>query len=111
MVVLSFEKAEQKKNWDKIVLLCNEGGTIEGKVRSKVKGGLTVNIGVEAFLPSSQIDVIPPRNLDDYVGKTFKFKVVKINQERKNIVLSRRELIEFERDDRRRALLGEMKAS
>ena len=109
MVVLSFEKAEQKKNWDKIVLLCNEGGTIEGKVRSKVKGGLTVNIGVEAFLPSSQIDVIPPRNLDDYVGKTFKFKVVKINQERKNIVLSRRELIEFERDDRRRALLGEMK--
>lgn len=109
MVVLSYEKAEQKKNWDRIVLLCNEGGTIDGLVRSKVKGGLTVNIGVEAFLPASQIDVIPPRNLDEYVGKTFKFKVVKINQERKNIVLSRRELIESERDDRRRALIGEMK--
>ena len=109
MVVLSYEKAEQKKNWDRIVLLCNEGGTIDGVVRSKVKGGLTVNIGVEAFLPASQIDVIPPRNLDEYVGKTYKFKVVKINQERKNIVLSRRELIESERDDRRRALLGEMK--
>ena len=109
MVVLSYEKAEQKKNWDRIVSLCNEGGTIEGKVRGKVKGGLTVNIGVEAFLPASQIDVIPPRNLDDYLGKTFKFKVVKINQERKNIVLSRRELIELERTEHRRALIGEMK--
>jgi small subunit ribosomal protein S1 len=109
MVVLSHEKAEQKKNWDHIVTVCQEGGTIEGRVRSKVKGGLTVHIGVEAFLPASQIDVIPPRNLDDYVGKTFKFKVVKINQERRNIVLSRRELIESERDDRRRALLGEMR--
>ena len=108
MVVLSHDKAEQKKNWDRIVSICSEGGTIEGKVRAKVKGGLTVNIGVEAFLPASQIDVIPPRNLDEYVGKTFKFKVVKINQERKNIVLSRRELIEQEREDKRRKLLAEM---
>jgi len=109
MVVLSHEKAEQKKNWDRICSACSEGGTIEGKVRAKVKGGLTVNIGVEAFLPASQIDVIPPRNLDDYVGKTFKFKVVKINQDRKNIVLSRRELIEHERDEKRRTLLSDMK--
>lgn len=109
LVVLSHEKAEQKKNWDHIVTVCQEGGTIEGRVRGKVKGGLTVHIGVEAFLPASQIDVIPPRNLDDYIGKTFKFKVVKINQERRNIVLSRRELIEFERDDKRRSLLGGMK--
>jgi small subunit ribosomal protein S1 len=108
MVVLSRDKAEQKKNWDHIVTVCQEGGTIEGKVRGKVKGGLTVNIGVEAFLPASQIDVIPPRNLDDYLGKTFKFKVVKINQERKNIVLSRRELIEQEREDKRKALLSSM---
>ncbi|MCG3149696.1 MAG: 30S ribosomal protein S1 [Verrucomicrobiae bacterium] len=109
LVVLSHEKAEQKKNWDHIVTVCQEGGTIEGRVRGKVKGGLTVHIGVEAFLPASQIDVIPPRNLDDYVGKTFKFKVVKINQERRNIVLSRRELIEYERDEKRRGLLGGMK--
>ena len=109
MVVLSHEKAEQKKNWDRICSACSEGATIEGKVRAKVKGGLTVNIGVEAFLPASQIDVLPPRNLDDYVGKTFKFKVVKINQDRKNIVLSRRELIESERDDKRRSLLTDMK--
>ena len=108
MVVLSHEKAEQKKNWDRIVSICSEGGTIEGKVRAKVKGGLTVNIGVEAFLPASQIDVIPPRNLDEYIGKTFKFKVVKINQERRNIVLSRRELIEQERDEKRRQLLAGM---
>jgi small subunit ribosomal protein S1 len=108
MVVLSRDKAEQKKNWDYIVSVCQEGGIIEGKVRGKVKGGLTVNIGVEAFLPASQIDIMPPRNLDDYIGKTFNFKVVKINQERKNIVLSRRELIEQEREDKRKALLTNM---
>jgi small subunit ribosomal protein S1 len=97
MVVLSREKAEFKKNWDKILTICNEGGTITGKVKSVVKGGLLVNIGVEAFLPASQIDIIPPRNLQAYVGNTYDFKVVKINQERQNIVLSRRELIEQER--------------
>ncbi len=108
MVVLSFARAEQKKNWDRIVSICTEGGTIEGKVRGKVKGGLMVNIGVDAFLPASQIDVIPPRNLDEFLGKTYKFKVVKINQERHNIVLSRRELIEQEREDKRRNLLTGM---
>ena len=108
MVVLSYARAEQKKNWDRIVSICTEGGTIEGKVRSKVKGGLMVNIGVDAFLPASQIDVIPPRNLDDLLGKTFRFKVVKINQERHNIVLSRRELIEQEREDKRHTLLTGM---
>jgi small subunit ribosomal protein S1 len=109
MVVLSKDKAEQKKNWDRILGICSEGGTVEGKVKAKVKGGLIVNIGVDAFLPGSQIDVMSPRNLDDYVGKTFKFKVVKINAERKNIVLSRRELIEQEREDKRRNLLSDMK--
>jgi small subunit ribosomal protein S1 len=108
MVVLSHQKALQKKNWDHIVQICTEGGTIEGKVRCKVKGGLMVNIGVDAFLPASQIDIVPPRNLDDYVGKTFKFKIVKINSERRNIVLSRRELIEQEREEKRRALLSSM---
>jgi small subunit ribosomal protein S1 len=108
MVVLSREKAEFKKNWDKILTICNEGGTISGKVKSVVKGGLLVNIGVEAFLPASQIDVMPPRNLQGYVGNTYDFKVVKINQERQNIVLSRRELIEQERAERRAKLLSEM---
>ena len=108
MVVLSKEKAEFKQNWDKILTICNEGGTITGKVKAIVKGGLLVNIGVEAFLPASQIDVTTTKNLAGYVGNTYEFKVVKINQERQNIVLSRRELIEQERSDRRSKLLGEM---
>jgi small subunit ribosomal protein S1 len=108
MVVLSREKAEFKKNWDKILTICNEGGTITGKVKAIVKGGLLVNIGVEAFLPASQVDIIPPRNLQSYVGNVYDFKVVKINQERQNIVLSRRELIEQERNERRSKLLSEM---
>jgi small subunit ribosomal protein S1 len=108
MVVLSKEKAEFKKNWERILTICNEGGTIAGKVKAIVKGGLLVNIGVEAFLPASQIDVITPKNLAQYVGNTYDFKVVKINQERQNIVLSRRELIEQERNERREKLLTEM---
>src|SRR5213083_1524655 len=108
MVILSKEKAEFKKNWDKILTICNEGGTIVGKVKAVVKGGLLVNIGVEAFLPASQIDIVPPRNLQGYVNNTYDFKVVKINQERQNIVLSRRELIEQERAERRQKLLSEM---
>ena len=107
-VVLSKEKAEFKKNWDKILTICNEGGTITGKVKAVVKGGLLVNIGVEAFLPASQIDIIPPKILTTYVGNSYDFKVVKINQERQNIVLSRRELIEQERNERRTKLLTEM---
>ncbi|MBI2924381.1 MAG: 30S ribosomal protein S1 [Verrucomicrobia bacterium] len=108
MVVLSKEKAEFKQNWDKILTICNEGGTILGKVKAVVKGGLLVNIGVEAFLPASQIDIIPPKNLAQYVGNAYDFKVVKINQDRQNIVLSRRELIEQERTERRQKLLAEM---
>ena len=107
-VVLSKEKAEFKKNWEKILNICNEGGTVSGKVKSVVKGGLVVNIGVEAFLPASQVDVVPPKNLNIFVGNTYDFKVVKINQDRQNIVLSRRELIENERTERRSKLLSEM---
>src|SRR6202522_3307760 len=107
-VVLSHEKAEFKKNWDKILTICNEGGRIIGKVKSVVKGGLVVNVGVEAFLPASQIDVITPKNLASFVGNSYEFKVVKINQERQNIVLSRRELIEAERNEKRSKLLAEM---
>jgi len=108
MVILSKEKAEFKENWEKILTICNEGGTISGRVKAVVKGGLLVNIGVEAFLPASQIDVIPPKNLNTFVGNTYEYKVVKINRERQNIVLSRRELIEQERAERRSKLLEEM---
>src|SRR5437763_3845561 len=108
MVVLSKEKAEFIQNWDRILGICKEGGTVAGKVKAIVKGGLLVNIGVEAFLPASQIDIVPPKNLNTFVGNTYDFKVVKINQERQNIVLSRRELIEQERNERRSKLLSEM---
>ncbi|KRP37101.1 MAG: 30S ribosomal protein S1 [Opitutaceae bacterium BACL24 MAG-120322-bin51] len=107
--VVSFDKAEQKKNWEKIVENCVEGSIIQGRVRSKVKGGLIVSIGVDSFMPASQIDVQPPKNLDQYVGQTYDFKVIKINLERKNIVVSRRELIEEQRMDKRRALLDDVK--
>ncbi len=108
MVVLSKEKAEFKKNWERILTIAGEGATVTGKVKTAVKGGLVVNIGVEAFLPASQIDVIPPKNLQPFIGNTYEFKVVKINQDRQNVVLSRRELIEAERTARRAALLTDM---
>ncbi len=107
-VILSKEKAEFKKNWDRILLIAGEGTTVTGKVKSAIKGGLIVNIGVEAFLPASQIDIIPPKNLAPFIGNTYEFKVVKINVERQNVVLSRRELIEAERTTRRAALLTDM---
>ncbi len=108
VVILSHEKAEFKKNWERILSICNEGGRIVGKVKAVVKGGLIVNVGVEAFVPASQIDLQMPRNLQSYVGNSYEFKVVKLNPERQNIVLSRRELIEQERIERREALLSEM---
>ncbi len=105
---LSKEKAEFQQNWDRIRTICNEGGTVMGKVKGVVKGGLVVNIGVEAFVPASQVDVLPPKNLAAFVGNTYEFKVVKLNPERQNVVLSRRELVEAERTARRSALLTEM---
>src|ERR1700756_4144471 len=109
MVVLSKEKAAHKQNWDKIVKVFEGDGLIKGKVRGVVKGGLTVNIGVEAFLPGSQIDIVPPKDLQQFVGNTYDFKIVKINDERKNVVLSRRELIEQERSEKRQKFLEGVK--
>jgi small subunit ribosomal protein S1 len=103
--VISYDKAQQKRNWAVIVENCTEGSIVSGKIKSKTKGGLIVNIGVDAFLPGSQIDVQAPRNLDQYIGQTYDFKIVKINQERKNVVVSRRELIEEERQEKRQKVL------
>src|ERR1700726_2895739 len=109
MVVLSKEKAAHKQNWDKIVKVFEGDGLIKGKVKAVVKGGLTVNIGVEAFLPGSQIDIVPPKDLQQFVGNTYDFKIVKINDERKNVVLSRREIIEQERAEKRGRFLETVK--
>lgn len=108
MIVLSKEKAAHKQNWDKIAKVFHDGGLVKGKVKAVVKGGLMVNVGVEAFLPGSQIDIIPPKDLTEYVGKVYDFKIVKLNDERKNVVLSRREVIEAERSLERQKFLEEV---
>ena len=109
MVVLSKEKAAHRKNWEKIVGVYHDGGLVKGKVKSAVKGGLMVNVGVEAFLPGSQVDIIPPKDLNEYIGKIYEFKIVKVNDDRKNIVLSRREVIESERAEQRQQFLQSVK--
>ena len=109
MVVLSKEKAAYRQNWNKIASVFQEDGLIKGKVKSVVKGGLMVNIGVEAFLPASQIDIVPPKDLQQFVGNTYDFKIVKINDDRRNVVLSRRELIEQERSEKRQQFMDSVK--
>jgi len=96
-LLLSKSKADKIIYWEETVSACEEGKIVNGKVYKRVKGGLMVDVGMDAFLPGSQIDVKNPGNLDDYIGKTYDFKVIKINHERKNIVLSRRLLIEEEK--------------
>ena len=108
-VILSKEKAAYRQNWEKIVKVFQGDGLIKGKVKAVVKGGLTVNIGVEAFLPGSQIDIVPPKDLQQFVGNTYDFKIVKINDDRKNVVLSRRELIEAERAEKRQRFMDTIK--
>lgn len=108
-IVLSREKAERLRQWEYILQHCEEGSIVKGKVLRKVKGGLMVDIGMEAFLPGSQIDNKRIKNLDEYIDKTFEFKILKINIERKNVVVSRRELLEAERISRKAELLQTIK--
>jgi small subunit ribosomal protein S1 len=95
---LSKEKAAKIKVWDDISRIYSDDGMIEGKVIAKVKGGLAVDIGVQAFLPGSQVDLRPVRNLESLIGHTYPFKVLKYNKKRRNVVLSRRALLEKERE-------------
>lgn len=108
-IVLSKEKAEKQRQWEHIISNCKEGSIIKGRVIRKVKGGLMVDIGMEAFLPGSQIDNKRIKNLDDFIGKSYDFKILKINIERKNIVVSRRELLEEERMSKKTELLENIK--
>jgi small subunit ribosomal protein S1 len=105
-VVLSKEKAANVKVWEEIKRVYDADETIDGTIQSRVKGGFSVDIGVQAFLPGSQADLRPIRNLDDLVGKTFAFKVLKYNRKRSNIVLSRRVILEKEREEKRAATLA-----
>ncbi|HHO47089.1 MAG TPA: 30S ribosomal protein S1 [Desulfobacteraceae bacterium] len=94
---LSREKAIAIKVWDKIARIQEEDKTIEGRIESRVKGGMSVDIGVPAFLPYSQIDLRPVKDLDSLIGKTFEFKVLKFNRKRNNVVISRRAILEEQR--------------
>lgn len=100
-VILSKEKAAKIKVWEEIKKIYDEDGTVEGIITSRVKGGFSVDIGVAAFLPGSQADLRPIRNLDELVGKSFTFKVLKYNRKRSNIVLSRRVILEQARENAR----------
>jgi len=97
-IVLSKEKAAKIKVWDEISKIYKDDGVIEGRIVSKVKGGLSVDIGVQAFLPGSQVDLRPVRNLDSLIGQQSQFKILKYNKKRRNVVLSRRVLLEKERE-------------
>ncbi len=110
-IVLSREKAERLRQWEFILQHCKEGSIVRGKVIRKVKGGLMVDIGVEAFLPGSQIDNKRIKNLDEYLDKIYEFKILKINIDRKNIVVSRRELLEAERISKKAELLENIRVS
>jgi len=103
LVTLSKEKADKMKVWDEISGACERDELIEGTISQRVKGGLSVTIkgGVKAFLPGSQVDLRPIRNLDKLIGQTYSFKVIKFNKKRGNIVLSRRVLLEKERDEQK----------
>ncbi len=108
-IVLSREKAERLRQWEYILEHCEEGSIVKGRVLRKVKGGLMVDIGMEAFLPGSQIDNKRIKNLDEYLDKTFEFKILKINIDRKNVVVSRRELLEAERISKKAEVMDNIK--
>jgi len=105
IIILSKEKADKLKVWDEISAACERDEVVKGRVIARVKGGLSVDIGVKAFLPGSQVDLRPIRNLDKLIGETFDFKVIKFNKKRGNIVLSRRVLLEREREEQKKVTL------
>src|SRR4051794_38595145 len=111
LVMLSKEKADKLKVWDEISAACERDELIEGTITARVKGGLSVTIrgGVKAFLPGSQVDLRPVRNLDAFIGKAHRFKVIKFNKKRGNIVLSRRVLLEKERAEMKEQTLEKLK--
>jgi len=103
-LLLSREKAIGIKVWEEIAKIQADDGTIEGKIENRVKGGMSVDIGVPAFLPYSQIDLRPVKDLDALIGQTFPFKILKFNRKRNNVVISRRAILEKEREAMRETM-------
>jgi small subunit ribosomal protein S1 len=108
-IALSKRKADRIRGWEKILHSRNEGDVIEGRVMRKIKGGLLVDIGVPVFLPASQVDIRRPSDIGEFIGRTIRALVLKIDEERRNIVISRRRLIEDEREDAKMKLMTSVK--
>lgn len=111
MVVLSKRRADYQKCWDGLLANASEGSIIEGKISKKVRGGFMVDVGTEAFLPASLLDVKPVKNLDQFLGQTSKFVIVKINYKRRNIVVSRKDFLEKEREEVRSKFLENLQVN
>jgi small subunit ribosomal protein S1 len=107
-IVLSYRKAKRQKEWEQVIEKHKEGDIVSGAVTRKIKGGLLVNIGVNVFLPASQVDIRRPPDIADYIGKTIDCKILKIDEARRNIVVSRRKLIEDQREEMKKKLLAEI---
>jgi small subunit ribosomal protein S1 len=108
-LVLSKEKADRMKVWDSLEALSEKGEVLEGKVISRIKGGMTVDIGLKAFLPGSQIDLRPVRDMDRLVGQAIQVRIIKMNKKRGNIIVSRRVLLEEWRDRRKKLTMESLK--
>jgi small subunit ribosomal protein S1 len=107
-IVLSFRKAKRQKEWEDVIARHKEGDEVKGMVTRKIKGGLLVNIGVNVFLPASQVDIRRPPDIADYIGKEIECKILKIDEARRNIVVSRRKLLEDQRETMKKKLLAEI---
>ena len=108
MIVLSKRKAEKIIQWEKMMASVQEGQVVTGTVTRKIKGGLLVDIGVNVFLPASQVDIRRPNDIGDFIGRVVECEVLKIDESRRNIVVSRRSLIEKQRESDRERLMGEL---
>jgi small subunit ribosomal protein S1 len=107
-IALSYRKAKRQKEWEAVLAKHKEGDVVGGQVLKKIKGGLLVNIGVNVFLPASQVDIRRPQNIDEYIGQNIECLILKIDTERRNIVVSRRKLIEVRREGQRAKLMSEL---
>jgi small subunit ribosomal protein S1 len=109
IIKLSKRKADRIRGWERILETRNEGDTVEGKCMRKIKGGLLVDIGVPVFLPASQVDIRRPSDIGEFIGKTIRAVILKIDTDRRNIVVSRRKVIEIEREEAKRRLMDNIK--
>src|SRR5262249_60360003 len=108
VIMLSRRKAKRIRDWEKIISTHKEGDIVKGLVQRKIKGGLLVDIGVNVFLPASQVDIRRPADIGEYIGTTVDAEILKIDLERRNIVISRRKLLEKQRTEAKSKLLNEI---